>query len=198
MKTFKTYKEFVNEAIDIVSMLDAGTSNFGKGETTRKLKDIEAVLTDPDTWTDDISFKDKLGNVYFIDDLIDKEVKIGNKKITVVEEGILNEDSSSIATSIMLLMQSTATLALVMAKAGEWSGGDEGGIKDWWNQWKKDRKVNKILDRIKDDPEIIQFLNLPLNQQKGKWQKLITTKLKSDEMDLLKSISRDRVKKGKI
>lgn len=81
-----SFDEFVNETIDIVSMLDAGTSNFGKGKTTRNLKDIEAVITDPDTWTDDISFRDKLGNVYFIDDLINKEVKIGNKKITVVEE----------------------------------------------------------------------------------------------------------------
>ena len=71
-------------------------------------------------------------------------------------------------------------------------------IKDWWNEWKKDRKVNKILDKLKDDPEIVQFLNLPNYQQKGKWQKLIKTKLKDDELDLLTSISRDRVKRGKI
>ncbi len=88
MKNVLSFSEFVNETIDIVSMLDTGTSNFGKGETTKKLKDIEAILTDPNEWTDDISFRDKFGNVYFIDDLIDKTVKIGNKTITVIEDGM--------------------------------------------------------------------------------------------------------------
>lgn len=90
MKHIHTFENFLNEnlneAIEIVSMTDYGVSNSNKSETTRKLTDIESILTDPDSWTDDLSFKDKLGNVYSIDDLIDKEVKIGNKKITVVEE----------------------------------------------------------------------------------------------------------------
>jgi hypothetical protein len=115
------------------------------------------------------------------------------------QEEMLNEDAASMATSIVMLMQATATLALVMAKSGSFgSGGDEGGIKDWWNNWRRDRQVNKILDKLKDDPEILQFLELPTAQQRGKWQKLIATKLTDDEQKYLMSISRDRVKKGKI
>jgi hypothetical protein len=114
------------------------------------------------------------------------------------QEDSLNEDVTSILPSLMLLMQSTALLAVAMAKSNQYSGGDDISIKDWWNEWKKDRKVNKILDKLKDDPEIVQFLNLPSYQQKGKWQKLIKTKLKDDELDLLNNISRDRVKRGKI
>jgi hypothetical protein len=199
MKNLQTFDEFLNEAIEIISMTDAGTSNRGKGDTTLKHNEIIDVLSDPETWTDDISFKDKSGNVYFIDDLIDKEVKVGSKKLTIIEESedILNEDVTSILPSLMLLMQSTALLAVAMAKSNQYSG-DDISIKDWWNEWKKDRKVNKILDKLKDDPEIVQFLNLPNYQQKGKWQKLIKTKLKDDELDLLTSISRDRVKRGKI
>jgi len=114
------------------------------------------------------------------------------------QEESLNEEISSILPSIMLLMQSTALLAVAMAKSNQYSGGDDISIKDWWNEWKKDRKVNKILDKLKDDPEILQFLELPNAQQRGNWQKLIMTKLTTDEQKYITSISRDRVKRGKI
>ncbi len=114
------------------------------------------------------------------------------------QEEVLNEDGSSIATSLMLLMQSTATLAMVMAKSGAFDGGSDWSIKSWWEEWKRDRKVNKILDKLKDDPEVIAFLKLPEREQKGKWQKLIEPKLDKDEKEYLKSISRDRAKRGKI
>jgi hypothetical protein len=112
-----------------------------------------------------------------------------------VETEILNEDSSLIM-SIMVLGQSTVMLATAMARAGV--GEDWPSIADWWTKWKKDRRVNKILDKLKDDAEIQQFLELPLNQQEGKWQKLIYNKLDKSELDLLTTISRDRVKRGKI
>lgn len=90
MKHIHTFESFINEGIELVSMSDAGVSNFNKKDTTKKHADIEAVLLDPETWTDDLSFKDKQGNVYFIDDLLNKDVKIGGK-IIKVEEGKLNE-----------------------------------------------------------------------------------------------------------
>jgi len=111
------------------------------------------------------------------------------------ETEMLNEDASLIM-SIMVLGQSTAMLAAAMAKAGV--GEDWPSIKDWWNKWKKDRRVNKILDKLNIDPEVQQFLSLPSKEQEGKWQKLIDTKLDKEEKDLLKAISKDRVKRGKI
>jgi hypothetical protein len=115
------------------------------------------------------------------------------------QEEMLNEDGSSIAMSLMLLMQSTATLALVMAKSGAFSGGgSDFSIKSWWEEYRRDKKVNKILDKLKNDPEITAFLQLPDRQQRGKWQKLIEPKLNKDEIEYLNSISRERVKRGKI
>jgi hypothetical protein len=111
------------------------------------------------------------------------------------QEQMLNEDINLI-TTVMLLGQATIAAAAVMARAG-YDTPDE-RISEWWKKWKKDRRVNKILDKLKDDPEIQQFLALPLNQQEGKWKKLIINKLDKEELDLLTSISRDRVKKGKI
>ena len=114
------------------------------------------------------------------------------------QEEILNEDSSTLLTSIMLLMQSTAVLAVTMARTGALDGLDDASITVWWTKWRRDRKVNKILDKLKDDPEILQFLELPNAQQRGNWQKLIMTKLTDDEQKYLTSITRDRVKAGKI
>lgn len=111
------------------------------------------------------------------------------------QEDMLNEDAS-LVTSFMLLGQATVMLAMSMARAGV--DIPSTGLSDWWTKWKKDRRVNKILDRLKDDAEIQQFFELTPKQQEGKWQKLIYTKLEKEELDLLTTISRDRVKRGKI
>jgi len=108
---------------------------------------------------------------------------------------MLNEDAN-LVTSFMLLGQATVMLAVAMARAGV--DIPSTGLSDWWTKWKKDRRVNKILDRLKDDVEIQQFFELSPKQQEGKWQKLIYTKLDKSELDLLTTISRDRVKRGKI
>lgn len=75
----------LNEEIEIISMSDAGVSNQNKSLTTKKYSEIISVLLDSEEWTDDLRFKDKNGNVYFIDDLIGKKVKIGNNIIDVIE-----------------------------------------------------------------------------------------------------------------
>ena len=112
-----------------------------------------------------------------------------------VELEMLNEDINLI-TTVMLLGQATIVAATVMARAG-YDTPDE-RLSEWWKKWKKDRRVNKILDKLNIDPEFQQFLSLPNKEQEGKWQKLLYTKLDKSELDLLTSISRDRVKKGKI
>jgi len=77
--------ESLYEAIEIVAVSDYGVSNWNKREYTRKHKKIVDILSNPEEWTDDLVFKAKDGNVYHIDELIDKDVKVGKKTITVVE-----------------------------------------------------------------------------------------------------------------
>jgi hypothetical protein len=69
--------------IEIVSLSDV-IDNSGRTATTRDVQDIEDVLTDSMCWTDDITFGDNDGNTYFIDDLIGKKVKVGDKIFTVI------------------------------------------------------------------------------------------------------------------
>ena len=82
-KHLPTFEDFLNEGteIEIISMTDAGVSNTNRAASTKNHKDIEAYLSSPDEWTDDVSFKDKQGVVYFVDDLVGKNVKLGGKTI---------------------------------------------------------------------------------------------------------------------
>ena len=75
--------ESVNERIELTSGLET-VDNFGKVDTFGP-KEILKILQDPETWTDDQQFMDKAGNVYHIDDLLNKEVKVGGKVFTIVE-----------------------------------------------------------------------------------------------------------------
>lgn len=123
-----------------------------------------------------------------------KHIQTYEQFINESQEEMINEDAG-LAMSIMMLGQATVMLALQMNRAGMLPEVD---ITGWWNKWKKDRRVNKILYKLKDDTEVQNFLTLPPKEQEGKWQKLIDTKLNKEDKDLLKLISRDRVKKGKI
>ena len=114
MKYVKLFEQFVNEvkyallkgaskdartrdveesvdslaSIEIVSMRDTGVSNTSRTKTTKNFKEIKEYLLDSDWWTDDVTFKDKKGKLYFIDDLIGQKVKLG-KEIISVEESLL-------------------------------------------------------------------------------------------------------------
>jgi hypothetical protein len=76
------------EAIEIVSGIET-LDNWGNVETLGP-KEIINILEDPSTWTDDHQFMDKSGNVYTIDDLINKAIVVGRKRFTVIEESVKN------------------------------------------------------------------------------------------------------------
>lgn len=93
MKHIPSFDEFessLNEssifesAIEIVHYQEV-VDNWGRTVGSEKPSDIEKLLKSPDEWTDDQTFTDKLGKVYFIDDLIDKQVKVNGKTFKVVE-----------------------------------------------------------------------------------------------------------------
>ena len=64
--------------------------------------------------------------------------------------------------------------------------------------WQRDRIVGPAVERLSKDLEVIEFLKLPGTKQRGKWQELITPKLTDKELKHINSISRYRVRDGKI
>ncbi len=74
----------IEDRIVIVEMIDI-VDNSGTEESTTNPDEIEKVLNDPESWTDDIWFLDRWKNQYSIDDLIGKTVITGDHTILVIE-----------------------------------------------------------------------------------------------------------------
>jgi hypothetical protein len=81
----KVLNEASNNEIEIISMTDAGISNTNRTQSTKNFKEIKAYLLNPDQWTDDVSFRGKKGERYFIDDLIGQRVRLGGEVMSVEE-----------------------------------------------------------------------------------------------------------------
>jgi hypothetical protein len=107
----------------------------------------------------------------------------------------LNED----AGTILILLQSAMVggqIALFANAGSDFHPIDD--LKTWWKEHWRDKAVKSILDKLKDDQEVIEFLQLPRAKQDGQWKKLIAPKLTADELKYINSVSRDRVKAGKL
>ena len=55
-------------------------------------------------------------------------------------------------------------------------------IKDWWKSKKDNSEMNKIANRIKNDPEVQEFLK---KKNKSGWQKMLKKKLSGSELNYL-------------
>lgn len=60
--------------------------NWGREESSAKALVIYSVLTNSEAWNDDMRFEDESGRVYFIDDLIGKEVELEGISPFIVTE----------------------------------------------------------------------------------------------------------------
>jgi hypothetical protein len=85
MKNLQSYEDYINESAIEIVYYEETIDNWGRKESSRKPINIEKLLKSPDDWSDDQTFQDKLGKIYFIDDLIDKTVKVNGKTFKVVE-----------------------------------------------------------------------------------------------------------------
>jgi hypothetical protein len=104
---------------------------------------------------------------------------------------MLNEDSS---LALMVILQAAIVNGLLIGQMAASGGGDGfhpiDDLKAWWAKRKKDKAVKSIIDKLKEDPEVLAFLKMSNWAQRGKWYKLIEPKLNDEEKKYLKSISR--------
>jgi hypothetical protein len=73
-----------NSLIEIVLFADV-LDNSGKEQVSESPAEILQVLKASDEFTDDMRFEDNYGNIYFIDDLLGKTVKVGEAVFEVTE-----------------------------------------------------------------------------------------------------------------
>ncbi len=63
--------------------------NWGRTESSRDGEKIRSVLTTPENWNDDMTFEGDDGKVYFIDDLLDKEVTTNGVETFIVPNDLI-------------------------------------------------------------------------------------------------------------
>lgn len=64
-------------------------------------------------------------------------------------------------------------------------------IKDDISGFFKDKKLKKIAEKYKDDPDIVKYLT---NPKKAGWRKMLETKLEPDEIQYINSLTRNYFK----
>jgi hypothetical protein len=123
-----------------------------------------------------------------------KHIKTFENFINEKEE-MLNEDSSM---ALLLIMQAAVVNGLLIGNLAANGAGDGfhpiADLKAWWAKRKKDKAVQSIVDKLKDDLEVIAFMNQKDSAQRGKWYKLIEPKLNDEEKQYLRSITRTQFK----
>jgi hypothetical protein len=204
MQHIKLYEEFIAEANDYAVMLTGGS--VGDKSRPRDAKGYVGMDVDKAEWLltlDNAKEKAKRMNAnlspgekkhYGLKYVV---VPVKNGKFIKESEDYTDLNESALMTAVILL-QAAAVAGQFALLSNKLDFHPIDDLKDWWNEHKRDTTVNKILAKLKDDPEVIDFLNLPKNQQEGKWKKLIEPKLSADEIKYLNSVSRDRVRAGKI
>ena len=108
-----------------------------------------------------------------------------------LDESLINEEMS---TAFLILMNAAIVNGLLIGQMAS-SGGDGGftpiaDLKRWWQKRKSDKALKSIIDKIKDDEDVVEFMKLTPAQQRGKFRSLIATKLTGDELEYLNKINR--------
>ena len=107
----------------------------------------------------------------------------------------LNEDALQALAIVMQALMLTGPAVALGIRAGAFD--DLRTPAQVVRDWKKDRVVGAAVERLSQDPDVIEFLQLPHSKQRGKWQELLKTKLTDKEMQYINSISRYKVQDGK-
>ena len=179
MKHIKLYEEFINEYSKFVVGEIYNHPKHGKFEVIELARDSKTKVKYLEG-----SSKGDIGYI----------AGYGDEGYLKESEEFINED----ALTMILLLQAAAVGGQFYMLANKYDFHPIDDLKRWWADHKRDTAVNSILAKLKNDSEVIDFLNLPANQQEGKWKKLIEPKLSAEELKYLNSVSRDRVKAGKI
>ena len=223
MDHFKLKKEGVNEADVVPGGLAKGLSlndiaekhgvsvdmmvgEFKKGiqiemeHTTDREVAKEITL---DHLFEDPKYYDKLAKVEeYIDDKGVERVgaALPQTEEDPIKEGLLKEDiATQLIFSLILIAQAAmigGSLAKMSSVGSGYNLGPIDSIKKWWNDKKTDNTVKSIVNKIKTDPELIDFLKLPASQQRGKFRNMVATKLSSDELKYLNRINKSDVRQN--
>ena len=179
MRNLQTYEEFLNESSKFIVGKNYIHPKFGKFTVIELSRDSKTKVKF-------LEGRSK-GDISYIAGYEDE----GYLKES---EEFLNED----AMTAILMLQAAMVGGQIAMLANKVDFHPVDDLKTWWKEHWRDKAVQSILDKLKDDQDVIEFLQLPRAKQEGQWKKLISPKLTADELKYINSVSRDRVKSGKL
>jgi len=137
----------------------------------------------------------------------DDETSKGKKQAdltgySVVKESLIKEDIDTMYLAMIVMAQAAILGGNIGMLAGKYV--DSKGvfpniddIKRWWKDRKDDKAVKSIIAKIKSDPEMIAFFKMSQTQQRGKFRKLVATKLSPDEIQYLNRINKSDLQENR-
>jgi hypothetical protein len=215
MKNIPTFEQFVNESVlneaskwktenvewDDVAPGDYISDGPKVGEISVVISNTKKTLVLKRVWSS--TPKHKVGQEFNID--WDHEAMKDHPKSIIRVTNFVGESVETVnedASSAILILQAALVagqLGLLANKLGGTASMNPiTNLKEWWRIHKRDKAVQSIIDKLKDDQDVIEFLQMPRSKQEGQWKKLIAPKLTTDELKYINSISRDRVKSDSI
>jgi hypothetical protein len=105
----------------------------------------------------------------------------------------INESAVDIVNIFIMIAQMTFVGVSIKTALDDKGIGPIDAIKKWWNEIKTDRAIKSISNKIKTDPDIIEFLKLSPSQQRGKFRALVASKLSGDELRYLNKINKSNL-----
>lgn len=128
-----------------------------------------------------------------------------NWKTNESEETVINENESlneDLSMGLVILINAAIVNGLLIGQMAAAGGGGSftpiEDLKNWWKKRKSDKALKSIIDKIKDDEDVIEFMKLTPSQQRGKFRSLIATKLTGDELEYLNKINRSHFQKESL
>jgi ABC-type long-subunit fatty acid transport system fused permease/ATPase subunit len=112
-----------------------------------------------------------------------------NKDIKLLAEAYeqICEDINPVIVMLPLIVAVAVSIGLGTISS-QWIGPyDPRTFKEKIQDWFKERKLISIAKRLKNDPEVVEFVKNP--RMKG-WQEMIKTKLSPEEIEYVKRLNR--------
>jgi len=180
LKTSKRLPNDKKENIKKSIVVNQGLINYYK-ETLKNIKNNESVNEAGPCWKGykQVGMKNKGG----------RQVPNCVPNESVVNENILNEDLDALGLLIPAL---GAVIGGGLAQLYPYFTGRPNiysNIKDWWNSKKDNSEMNKIANRIKNDPDVQEFLK---KKNKSGWKEMLKKKLTGSELNYINKIYRSR------
>jgi len=97
------------------------------------------------------------------------------------------EESADVSESALVVTITGIVFLIGAAALGDVFLQDIGkkGYADMFKEYKENRKVKRIIDKLREDPEVSEFVGVPEDKRPSNWKDIVLSKLNDGEKELI-------------